>query len=268
MAKMLRNAPRGDGPPGQLMVDGRLWRYLLVEPSGPAVGIVLSLHGSGSSAERQRRLSGMDALPAQGALVAYPEAGVRQGLGWRWDQESDLPFIVGLIEMLLRAHPQATSSVVLAGMSGGARMACHVAARRPDLVGAVGAVAGLRAPSPPPTHPVRVIAFHGTADRVNPYAGGGRPDWRESVPAAAEAWAAANGAGPEPQVTAPSPRLLRTSYGTGSAEVVLWTLAGGGHTWPGGHLGLLGRLFLGGTSREIDASEAIWRFAMDRAHEP
>lgn len=246
----------------EIEVDGARRRYLLVEPSDPPSAIVLSLHGSRSTAGQQRGLSGMDRLAALGAVVVYPEGAQSQGFGRRWDPDRDVPFIGRLVESLLAAHPVPRANVVAAGMSGGARLACRLASLRPDLIGTVGAVAGLRAP-PRGTiaKPVRVIAFHGTADRVNPYAGHGRAEWRESVEEAAAAWAAANGVATTPEVEA-SGRLRRTTYGPGTpGEVRLWTIAGAGHTWPGGRLGLIGRLFLGGTSRDIDATEAIWRFA-------
>jgi polyhydroxybutyrate depolymerase len=49
-------------------------------------------------------------------------------------------------------------------------MSCVLAAARSDLVSAVGAVAGLRSGGRhTPTRPVPILAFHGTADRINPY---------------------------------------------------------------------------------------------------
>jgi poly(3-hydroxybutyrate) depolymerase len=67
-------------------------------------------------------------------------------------------------------------------------------------------------------------------------------------------------------VVAVSPTLTRTTYGAeGKAgEVTLFTSKGAGHAWPGGHAGLLLRLFFGRTSTEINATSTIWNFA--RAH--
>ena len=45
-------------------------------------------------------------------------------------------------------------------------------------------------------------------------------------------------------------------------------LRGAGHTWPGGHLGLLLSLVLGRTSREIDATTSIWEFGLRHADDP
>ncbi|MCC6801632.1 MAG: hypothetical protein IT319_02010, partial [Anaerolineae bacterium] len=42
------------------------------------------------------------------------------------------------------------------------------------------------------------------------------------------------------------------------AEVILYTIADGGHTWPGGSMSL--PFLLGKTSRDINASETMWAF--------
>ena len=42
------------------------------------------------------------------------------------------------------------------------------------------------------------------------------------------------------------------------AEVVLYEIQGGGHTWPGG--ALQPEVMLGKTCRDWNASEAIWQF--------
>ena len=42
-------------------------------------------------------------------------------------------------------------------------------------------------------------------------------------------------------------------------EVALYTIEGGGHTWPGGYQ-YLPEWIIGKTSLELNASEGIWRF--------
>jgi polyhydroxybutyrate depolymerase len=160
--------------------------------------------------------------------------------------------------------------VILTGMSGGARMSSLFASAHPELVQAVGAVAGLRSPGVPVCRPVPILSFHGTNDRLNPYGGSGTPRWNESVPDAARAWALANGITAPPAEVAVSRTLTRTTYGAQGqpGEVTLWTSRGAGHTWPGGHLGLLLSLFLGRTSREIDATKSIWEFGLRHADDP
>ena len=103
-------------------------------------------------------------------------------------------------------------------------MACTYAAARADEVAAVAAVAGLRSPEVRPARPVPIVAFHGLADRINPYLGGRGDRWRESVPEAAAAWAAANGVETSQTSTEPGPGLTKITYGEGTpGEVTLWT---------------------------------------------
>ena len=148
-------------------------------------------------------------------------------------------------------------------------MACTYAAARADEVAAVAAVAGLRSPEVRPARPVPIVAFHGLADRINPYLGGRGDRWRESVPEAAAAWAAANGVETSQTATEPGPGLTKITYGEGTpGEVTLWTFKHAGHTWPGRPVGPLLRLLLGRTSTEVDATHEIGSFFAHTQPEP
>jgi polyhydroxybutyrate depolymerase len=248
-------------------IGGSTRTFGLAEPAGQVTAVLLSLHGTRSSWPGQSRLSRMAGLVDAGAVVAFPEAVLRIGSGYEWDHEGDLPFLEQLVSELISRYSPPGGRVCVTGMSGGARMSCVLAAARADLVSVVGAVAGLRSGGRhTPIRPVPILAFHGTADRINPYLGGNTPRWDESVEESARHWAAANRMPGQPEVVAVSPTLTRTTYGTEGkpGEVTLFTSKGAGHTWPGGHLGLLLRLFLGRTTTEIDATAKIWDF--DRAH--
>lgn len=252
-------------------VGGTGRRYLLAEPDAPASAVILSLHGSRSNAPGQVRLSRLDELADRvGAAVAFPEAIAPIGSGYEWDLDADLAFLAAVVDELTGRFSPPGGRVAMTGMSGGARMSCRFAAVHGDIVSMVGAVAGLRAPLDTPTRPVPILAFHGTADRINPYDGGGNPRWVESVPDAARRWAEANGRPSAPTSTEVSPTLTRTTYGTdgGPGEVTLWTSSGAGHTWPGSRVGPLLRLILGRTSTEVDATGEIWSFARRRADDP
>jgi polyhydroxybutyrate depolymerase len=56
-------------------------------------------------------------------------------------------------------------------------------------------------------------------------------------------------------------RVTETRYGgcRDGAEVVLYSIRGGGHTWPGGPQ-YLPAFIIGKTSRQIDATSVIWSF--------
>jgi polyhydroxybutyrate depolymerase len=242
-------------------VAGVARRFLWAEPSGAATVIVLSLHGSRSSAERQARLSSMERLCSSGAVVAFPQGASPLGYGFQWDLEGDVAYLRELISWLLARHPDANRRVCIAGMSGGARMSSRFASLHPEAIQVLGAVAGLRAPGfTSLEHPVRVVAFHGTADRINPFDGSGNQRWNESVPDAAEAWARALGLPSDPTRRELTAHLTRLDYGDPDedAAVTLFISRGAGHTWPGSRLPLSLRLILGRTSKEIDATDEIW----------
>ena len=58
----------------------------------------------------------------------------------------------------------------------------------------------------------------------------------------------------------------QTVYGEGTAgEAILWTLADGGHTWPGCLPPPALRLLVDLTDMEVDATAEIWRFHLRHA---
>ena len=247
-----------------IQVDGVARRFLLAEPSRPPSIIVLSLHGSRSGPEGQARLSHMASLTDHGAVVCFPQGSLQSGSGSEWDLVGDDRFLRATVSTLQDQYPMATPQVCVAGMSGGARMASRFASMHPDKVMVLGAVAGLRAPLRPNLEgPVRVLAFHGTSDRINPVGGGTTDRWNESVVEAARAWAQANGHPGEAEHVAVGPTLTRFNFGAEGdpGAVTLWVCKGAGHTWPGSKLPIFLRLFLGRTSFEVDATAEIWRAA-------
>jgi polyhydroxybutyrate depolymerase len=172
-------------------------RFLLAEPSDAPTFIVLSVHGSGSSPKRQARLSSMERLCSSGAAVVFPQGAWPLRSGFEWDLEGDVGYLRALVSSLVARYPEVDQRVCIAGMSGGAWMASRFASLHPESERVLGAASGL----PPRTrleYPLRVVAFHGTADRINLFAGGGSERWDESVPDAAAAWARALGLASEP----------------------------------------------------------------------
>jgi polyhydroxybutyrate depolymerase len=245
--------------------DGVGRRFLLAEPSGSPSVIVLSLHGSRSAPERQARLHPVERYSSAGAVVAFPQGAWPLGLGFEWDLKGDVEYLRVLVDWLLARYPEADRRVCIAGMSGGARMASRFASLHPESIRVLGAVAGLRAPSRTRLdYPLRVLAFHGTADRFNPFGGSGTERWNESVPDAVAAWARALGLPSEPSRQELTAHLTRMDFGdpAEAAAVTLFVSRGAGHTWPGSRLPLFPislRLILGRTSMEIDATTEIWR---------
>jgi polyhydroxybutyrate depolymerase len=267
-------------------VGGARRGFLLCRPAAEPTGIVLSLHGRGTTARFQVSFTGMDRLAtSRDAVVVFPQGSIRiDRQGAMWDPQVDVDYLTRVVDEVRTEFAGVDPRVCIAGMSNGAFMACAFAAARAEDVAVLAAVAGLRAPAEPPARPVPVVAFHGLLDRALPYQGGTgsrlnervvhrqnvrgghSAAWpgavrRQAVPDAALAWARANGVESVAGETAVSPTLRRTTYGEGTqGEVTLWTFADAGHTWPGQPMAPPLRLLFGHTSHELDATEEIWRF--------
>lgn len=245
-----------------IIVDGIERRLLVAAPNGAPTALLISMHGSTSTPERQVQLSRMAALTEQGAIVAFPQGSVPSRAGWEWDLDRDVAFLDAVLDDLGQTFGATELPVCVTGMSGGARMASRFSSSGRTPVRVLGAVAGLRRPAVERlASPVRVVAFHGTRDRINPYDGGRTARWDESVLDAAAAWAWANGHPPEPELTEVTGSLTRLSYGPQDdpGAVTLWVCRGAGHTWPGTRLPLGLRLFLGKVSDDVDATAEVWR---------
>uniref|UniRef100_A0A7S4QL46 Feruloyl esterase n=1 Tax=Alexandrium monilatum TaxID=311494 RepID=A0A7S4QL46_9DINO len=120
------------------------------------------------------------------------------------------------------------------GFSRGARFCSRLASERSDIVAAIVALSGVRFPRPNnATRPMPVLAFHGTADAVNPYPGGGPPYWQTSVADAISGWVDFNGCQRHSSWEVGSRQQVEAySSCRENAEVVLQQTKGGGHDWP------------------------------------
>jgi len=244
------------------------------------VPLVLNLHGSESTAQAQEAFSGMDATSdADGFIVAYPQALIAAGGGYDWNipgvpllggqnppanAASDVSFLTGLVHSLAAKYCVNTSRVYATGMSGGGRMASQLGCDASQTFAAVAPVAGLRFPSRcPAARPVPVIAFHGTADDVDPFEGNGQAYWTYSVPTAAQRWAAKDGCrASSPRHVTNTGYLLTEYQGCASgAAVELYAVGGEGHEWPGGPaMPASITKALGPQSDAISANTTMWAF--------
>jgi polyhydroxybutyrate depolymerase len=248
-------------------------------PSTP-VPLVVNMHGSQSTASQQEGFSGMDATSdADTFLVVYPQGDIPAGAGYEWNvpgqplfggaavpagSPDDVSFIEKLVSLLEKDYCVDTHRVFATGFSGGARMASQLGCDASAVFAAVAPVSGLRVPSPcPSTRAVPVVAFHGTADPVDPYTGNGQKYWTYSVPVAAGRWAVHNGCTTTASNSVPAPSVALTTYApcTGGSEVQLYSIVGEGHEWPGGPT--LPRSItrvLGPQSSAVSANSLMWSF--------
>jgi polyhydroxybutyrate depolymerase len=271
--------PRGCGiaaPPGSstltMHVGGRDRLVRLHIPKGyrpdEPIPLVLSLHGSGSTAARHAAGTGMDATSDQHAfLLAYPEAQRRFGSGFAWNVPGtptwqargpdEDAFLGQLISLLHNRYCVDLNRVYAVGFSGGGRLLSQFACTSQGVLVAVAVIGGLRAPVPCPSGPVPVLAVHGTADPQNPYDGHGQPYWTYGVPEAVHRWAAHDGCVGVPAVTRTAPGVTLTAYHSCRADsvVLLYTLGGKGHVWPVAR------------STGLDGNETVWQFFAEYPHQ-
>lgn len=257
-------------PPGtserRIESSGAERRFLLHVPdqipSGSAA-LVLELHGSGGSPEGQMALSGLRSLSEQhGFLLIAGEA-----LERRWNvppestRASDVQFVSDVLDRVAREACIDPARVYAAGFSGGGRMVSQLACDLTPRVAAIAAIGGVRFPRPCAVpRPVPVLAFHGTADDVNPYDGGGQPYWGTGVDDAISGWAEHNGCPSQSEETA-APVTRVSQGGDGCTDVVLYRIQGFGHSWPSGiAFAPHWAHSAGGATTSATANEVLWSF--------
>jgi polyhydroxybutyrate depolymerase len=252
-----------------LISQGVEREYTLYVPSSlngntPAP-LVISLHGAGMWPAAQQALSQWDRVAErEGFIVAYPSG--RSGRGPRVTGPPDVPFIADMIETIARSYSIDPARVFANGLSNGGGTSFVLSCTMPDRIAAVGLVASaLLQPWEwcPDRRPVPMIAFHGTADDWTPYHGGSSivaPRPFPSIPKWTQNWARRNRCVLSPVETRVAHDVTRLEYAEceSHAPAILYTIQGGGHTWPGG--GYIPQWFVGVNTHSIDASSIMWEF--------
>ena len=268
---------------GAIVSSGEKREYLLYVPRSydptRKAPLVISLHGAGMWPASQMETSQWNRVAdEQGFIVVYPS-----GLGgngpriWRADRGAglgkDVRFISDLIDTLEAAYNIDPARIYANGLSNGGGMSFVLSCTLSDRIAAVGMVgaAHLLAWSwCTDPRAVPMISFHGTADGATPYHGGtswvtppSSPKFPD-IPTWTANWAGRNHCAPNPVDSLVALDVSRREYAdcAEGAAVVLYTILGGGHTWPGG--GPLPEWLVGTTTRSIDASREMWAFF--RAH--
>lgn len=251
-----------------------------------AVPLVFVFHGGGGrSIERFSRMSPI--ADREGFIVVYPD-----GVDGNWndlretdisaahrEKVDDVGFIATLIDTLSKNHAIDPKRVFACGISNGGIFCQTLAAR---LSGKIAAVATITGTMPPPVakdfapeKPVSVAVLNGTEDPLVPYGGGdvggemlASRGKVLSTDETVRKWVERNHCAAAATVEKLPDRDKEDgctaerhtwSGGAGGTEVVLYKIAGGGHTWPGGAQYLPERR-IGRVCRDFDGSEAIWSF--------
>jgi polyhydroxybutyrate depolymerase len=268
-----------------IQAEGVERSYLLHLPAsrgaGGPVPLLLVFHGAGGEGAGIASHAGLSGpATGRGYAVVYPD-----GVGRRWNDgrgagggQDDVEFIRILLDSLGHELPVDPKRIYATGISNGAGLTYRLACDLPGILAAIAPVAGAPAAAIEErcaaTRPVSLMSFQGTRDPLMPYEGGLVSTRRGQVLSAqrsAALFAEVNGCAPPPAVTAEpdtvkdGTRVRRSAYGgcREGREVVLYTIEGGGHTWPGGPP--VGRL-VGRVSRDLDATHTMLDFFDRHSH--
>ncbi len=273
-----------------LEFGGRTRSYIVHRPGNapPIAPLVVVLHGGGGAANTMANFTGMSRIAdREGFIAVYPD-----GVGNSWNdgrgdpavaaerlEIDDVGFLSTLVDEMVNSYGADPNRIFVTGISNGGFMSERVAC---ELSGKIAAIASIAATmgtklveTCKPTRPVPVMLFNGDADPLVPYEGGfiqalGQTRVGEiiSVAATVAFWTQNNGCS-APRTTGRLPDLdpndqvqIRQETYAGckdDADVVAFTMEGGGHVWPGG-IQYLPVAAIGHTTKDIDASELMWAY--------
>ncbi len=268
---------------------GRSGTYIQDVPPATShpLPLVFDLHGYLELAVLQHEGSGLGPYgDSHGFTTITPQID-ESGLP-RWDfspNSADVSYLAQLMSQVEATSCIDLRRVYVAGLSMGAFTTSSLACQLSDRIAAIAPVAGLQNFTWCRTQrPVPIVAFHGTADPLVAYGGGQganarylpAPDGGSSsgpqngpgptdIPGNAAAWARRNGCTGQPRQRAVAADVSLTTYQCpANATVELYTVLGGGHTWPGHPSIVSPTPLVGETTTSIDATATMWDFF--RAH--
>ena len=293
----LSGSPSDTNYSNSIIVDGLKRTYLIHTPPSfdktKSMPLLIALHGGGGTGKHMVKLTlgGFDKLSDQkGFIVVYPDGIERHWNDGRSKEETgyrvhkknidDVGFISSLIDSLIRKLNIDSKRVYITGMSNGAIMSFRLACELTEKITAIASVAGNISrnlySSCSPSRPISVLVMNNVDDNLMPFTGGnitGPFGFNKlgkvlSTSDTINFWVTHNNCSSSRVVISEinnDPQdgtlVLKKVYGNGNdgTEVILYSIKGGGHTWPGGYQYLNERI-IGKTSRDIDANEVIWSF--------
>jgi polyhydroxybutyrate depolymerase len=189
----------------------------------------------------------------------------------------DVAFLTDLLNRLETTLCVDVAQVFSVGMSNGAQTSSLLACRLPDRITAIAPIAGVEYNEPCDGAPVSIMAFHGAADPIVPYEGGGLNSvtiadvnfYAGNVPTGTATptgvdesmrrWAEHNRCDPGYIEERVSPEVRKRTWPNCDAATVLYVVDDGGHAWPGKPQPAFEASFGHGTA-EIDATALLFAF--------
>jgi polyhydroxybutyrate depolymerase len=259
---------------GSITHDGLTREYILYIPDSYQAGnpMIMNFHGYTSSNTEQLFYGDFRSIAdTAGFLILCPQGTVDNvgnthwNVGWGTSSVDDVGFVSALIDSLHAAYDFNLDRVYSTGMSNGGFLSYVLACQLSERIAAIASVTGTMNigsfASCNSLHPMPVMEIHGTQDATVPY--NGAAFWIEGTEDVVAYWAEFNGISNAP-VISPVPDIDPNdgctaehwvyANGDNGAEVELYKILGGAHTWPGS------AFVLGTTNNDFDASTEIWRF--------
>ena len=267
-----------------------------------AMPVVLIFHGLHMNSTMMMGMTGFNPVSDHNNFIAVYGEGInnRWSDGRTGSGVDDVAYVTSLLDKLAKEVNIDRRRVYACGISNGGFFAQVLACCIPDKIAAAGVVASTMMDRTQAmmqgSKAVPIVFFLGTDDPLLPWADGRTKDIGKlgealglsslgsidnglarvggllNVPETIAFWTAHNNCSGSPQVTQEADRdsrdgttIKKESYGSSSNQVVLYTIEGGGHTWPGcpnlsAISGLTGKI-----SQDMDASAVMWEFFRTRS---
>jgi polyhydroxybutyrate depolymerase len=251
---------------------------------GQPLPLVLAFHGSSATGKDLARQSHLnDIADSSNFIVVYPDGYQQQWADGRGttppeqDGVDDVSFVSDLIDKLTEELAVDSQRVYAVGMSNGGIFSHRLACERADKITAIASVSGTMAQNISedcqPSRPVPVLLFMGTDDPSVPFEGGevdGDQGVNLSTADTIQQWVDHDTCTTAPVTTDAPPatndgtEVLRTIYSSckENTDVVLYTIEGGVHAWPGSGEPVQPV----SAQTHLDASQVIWEFFQHYHH--
>lgn len=272
-------------------VDGHVRRYLIYKPTGikkskKERSLVFVMHGAGSTDQGMVNLSKKrwnQLAELHKFYVVYPNA---MELAWDFSEGptsenrrvrvNDLNYLTAVMDDVFLNHYIDASRVFATGHARGGMaayfMGCH-------LNGKIRAIAPVSMPLPTFLQdncvkglPLGIALFNGTSDPIIPYYGGWsmifgvKQEELISTDETIQLFRRRNGCSPiatqNQRFDKPGDKTVVQKHLWAKclgADVALYRIENGGHTWPSGQQYLSDKL-IGHTSQDINAADEAWQF--------
>jgi len=276
-----------------IAVGGLERRYVVHVPSGyghkKLWPVVIIFHGGGGTAKAAMWETGFaEKADQEGFLAVFPEGtapdpsrpghfianpqtwndGSEREIGAVERNAADVEFVSAMIDDLKERFSADERRIYATGFSNGASMSFRIARELSSLIAAVAPVAGADwFHGTRPDRAVPLLYITGTADPLNPLEGGeihiGAKSYGEKPPIQEmiARWVKLHGCRAEPRVVYNKGGARGVAYdcARGIDTVMLYTIDGHGHHWPGGESALPARM-AGKNTAQLKATVLIWDF--------